>query len=188
MSGSRLRNIHKLMVYRCTNPKYDKYNYYGGRGIDVDDEWKNSFETFEDWALNNGYAEGLTLDRIDNNSGYGPDNCRWVTMKEQANNKSTSHMLTYNGKTQTIQKWSEELGISATMLEQRIRAGWDVERALTEEYHDTHTPCMITYKGITKRLHEWAKELGMDYNTLQSRIFLHHWSIEKAIETPVRKR
>lgn len=185
---SRLRNIYKLMKYRCSQPKYDKYKYYGGRGIEVCSDWADSFNSFEQWALENGYAEGLTLDRIDNDGDYEPENCRWVTLKEQANNRSTNHMLTYNGKTQSIQKWSEELDISSTMLEQRIKAGWDVEKALTEPNKGTNHESLVTYEGRTQRIFEWAKELGMKRNTLTSRIIQHKWPIEKALTTPVKKK
>ena len=76
--------------------------------------------TFKTWALNNGYQEGLTIDRIDNNKGYSPDNCRWVNHKTQANNRSSNRFITYKGKTQTMKQWSEELGIDYRVMTQRI--------------------------------------------------------------------
>lgn len=182
---TRLGRIYHNMKTRCTNPNYDKYQYYGGKGIKVCDEWMNSWYAFCDWAEANGYNDMLTLDRINPNGDYCPSNCRWVSRKEQANNRSNNHMLTYNGKTQTIKQWAEEIGLSETCVEQRVNAGWPIERVLTEPHHDTNRERLITYNGITKRLYEWANELGIKYKVLQNRLDLHHWTIEKALTTPV---
>lgn len=84
---SRLYNIWVCMKQRCYNSKYPKYDYYGGRGITVCDEWKSSFEKFQDWALSHGYAEELTLDRIKNDGNYEPGNCRWATRSVQNSNR-----------------------------------------------------------------------------------------------------
>ena len=185
---TRLGSIHHNMKTRCNNPNYDKYQYYGGKGISVCDEWSNSYDAFEEWALSHGYADDLTLDRIDPDGDYTPENCRWVSIKEQANNRSSNHFLTYNGKTQTLRQWAEETGMSYSCLMQRVHAGWPVERIFAEPHHNTNKQRMVTYKGVTKRLHEWAKELGIKYNTLQNRLDMHHWSVEKAFEKPVVER
>ena len=88
--GTRLYNIWCLMKQRCYNPKATHYERYGGRGITVCDEWLNDFQPFYDWAVNNGYSDDLTIDRINNDGNYQPDNCRWTTMQEQSMNRSTS--------------------------------------------------------------------------------------------------
>ena len=87
MSKTRLYNIWGLMKDRCINKKSSHYKWYGGRNIKICDDWKNNFMSFYCWAIENGYSEHLTLDRINNDGDYCPDNCRWVDMKEQCKNR-----------------------------------------------------------------------------------------------------
>ena len=130
--GTRLYTEWLCMKHRCYNQKNKSFVYYGGRGITVCDEWKNDFQAFYDWAMQNGYTDNLTIDRKDVNGNYEPSNCRWITTQEQMNNKRNNHLLTYNGKIQTMKQWSNETGISYYVIRSRINTyGWSVERALT---------------------------------------------------------
>ena len=128
----RLYKIWNNMRSRCLVKSSSLYNLYGGRNITVCKEW-NSYLKFRSWALDNGYKEGLSLDRIDVNGNYEPDNCRWVTIKQQQNNKSTNHYLTYNNETHTMMEWSEIRKINYYTLRSRIRSGWNIGRALNYE-------------------------------------------------------
>ena len=127
---TRLQVIYNCMKQRCYNPHRTQYKNYGGRGIIVCEEWKNSFKNFKDWAMKNGYKDNLTIDRINTNGNYEPSNCRWATVKEQQRNKRTNTHLTCNGKTLLIQEWSELTGLSTSRICLRLKAGWSVEKAL----------------------------------------------------------
>lgn len=122
-SDERLYGIWKGMFYRCNNENATEYHNYGGRGIAVCEEWEN-IENFIKWAIENGYKETLTLDRIDVNGNYCPENCRWATMEEQSNNKRTNVHITHNGETMTIAQWSRRTGIPYGTLSARKRRGW----------------------------------------------------------------
>lgn len=127
-------NIHlyyvwKKMNQRCSNPNNKKWKDYGGRGIKVCEEWKNDFSSFCFWSLKNGYAKGLSIDRIDNNGDYEPSNCRWATMKTQIRNRRTTLKATINGVTKSCAEWCEINGIPYRMFEERRKKGWSLEMA-----------------------------------------------------------
>lgn len=198
-SNSRLNKVYDSMKRRCCNPNDHAYKSYGGRGITVCDEQldktivpntygsSKGWIAFRDWALDNGYAEGLTIDRIDNNKGYSPDNCRWVSVKEQNNNKRSNHLITYKGKTQTLAQWCDELRLVYHRTKIRINQyHWSVEKAFENKDYTRHRN--ITYKGKTQHLAEWCRELGVSYRVVQGRMNKLHWSFEKAIDgSPVGK-
>lgn len=123
------------MRERCLRENGSGYYRYGARGIKVCDEWVNDFQKFYDWAMENGWKEGLTLDRIDNDGDYCPDNCRWADRVVQSNNRSSNKYLTYNDKTMSVSEWAYEVGMPVPTLFTRLRKGWSVERALTEPVH-----------------------------------------------------
>lgn len=142
MSGSRLYQCYKLMKNRCYNSHNIRFHLYGGRGIVVCDEWlgENGSSNFIQWALNNGYEDNLTLDRIDNNKGYSPENCRWATRKEQSNNLRTNRRFVLNGKEYTLSQIADMYNINYDLLHSRIRNNWDIEKAI-----------------ITPNLNNWRK-------------------------------
>lgn len=122
-SNERLYRIYKCMIYRCTNHNSDDFKYYGGKGITVCEEWLNSFEEFKNWAVGNGYSDKLTLDRMDSDGNYEPSNCRWVSMKEQSNNKGCNVIITFNNESHTLKQWSEILGVNYYTMHKRYKAG-----------------------------------------------------------------
>lgn len=130
MSGTRIYKTWNNMRSRCNNPKATKYYLYGGKGIEVCKEWKESFESFYYWSMENGYQENLSIDRIDGEEDYSPSNCRWATNKEQANNTTQNHYLTFKGETHNVTQWAELIGVTPKCLSTRIERGWTVERAL----------------------------------------------------------
>ncbi len=130
MTGTRIYRIWNDMRTRCYQKSHRSYDDYGGRGITVCEEWKNSSDSFIEWAFSSGYQENLTLDRIDTNGNYEPSNCRWVTRKEQCNNTRRNVFLEYKGKRKTVSQWAEELGIKDGTIRGRLNRGWSVERAL----------------------------------------------------------
>lgn len=125
--GTRLYRIYRGIITRCTNHNDSRFHYYGKRGIALCPEWRNSFETFRDWALANGYTDKLTIDRIDNNGNYCPENCRWITQAKQTRNTCRNRII--NGK--TIAEWSELNGIPYKSLWKRLKNNWPLERAIT---------------------------------------------------------
>ena len=111
----RLYNIWCGMIHRCENPKRSGFEKYGARGITVCDEW-HDFKTFVEWARANGYKDGLTIDRINNNDGYSPSNCRWADVKMQANNKSSNVILVVGGIEGTVKQWADLINVSEYTL------------------------------------------------------------------------
>lgn len=117
---------------RCYNPNHKNYDRYGGRGICMCDEWKNSYESFHQWAMQNGYAAGLTVDRINNDLGYSPDNCRIVDRTAQANNRGSNIMIAHNGECHNIKWWADHSDVLYSTLYYRIKSGWSIEKALAK--------------------------------------------------------
>lgn len=118
------------MKKRCNNPRDTHYTLYGGRGIAVCDEWQE-FMPFYEWAMNNGYQKGLVIDRTDNNQGYSPNNCRFVTVKENNCNKRNNRIFEFNGEHKTLSQWTQELGLPYKIILQRInKLNWPIDRAL----------------------------------------------------------
>lgn len=133
MTNSRIYRIWRGMISRCECPG-DGMNYikYGTRGISVCEEW-HKFELFYEWAKNSGYSNDLSIERIDNNGNYCPENCRWATNKEQANNRRNSLWIEFNGEIKTLAQWAEEYHVPYKTLYYRyIYMKWDIKKALTQ--------------------------------------------------------
>ncbi len=132
-SGTRLHRIWKAMKARCLNPKTRKFPVYGGRGITVCEEWKCDFVSFRDWSLANGYSEELEIDRRNNDLGYSPENCRWVTHIVNSNNTSRNWVLDLFGEKRTAMDWSRDgrCAVPYTVLILRLQRGWEPLKAVT---------------------------------------------------------
>lgn len=131
MTNARIYKIWQDVKTRCYYPSHKSHKNYGGRGITMCDEWKDNAKAFIDWSFSHGYSDDLTLDRIDSDKGYSPNNCRWVTMKVQENNRRNNHKLEYNGETHTISEWANIYGVKHGLISQRLRLGWPIEKAIT---------------------------------------------------------
>ena len=126
----------KNMKKRCNYPNASEYKNYGGRGICVCEEWSDSFQSFYDWAINNGWSRELTIDRIDTDGNYCPENCRWANVETQMNNTTKNHYIEYNGNTYTLSTLSKHLNIPYNIVRYRLsRCKWAVEQ-LIHHYND----------------------------------------------------
>jgi hypothetical protein len=154
------------MKQRCSNPNDEHYPNYGGRGIRVCNRWLNSFEAFlEDMGKRPGPE--YSIERMDVNGNYGPDNCKWATVEEQCSNKRNNVHYEFNGQKLTLPQISRLVGIPLGTLDSRIkREGLTLEEAIGRKFVWRH----ITYKGETKTLGEWAKIYNMNYGTLRNRM------------------
>lgn len=126
----RLHHLLVLMKNRCYDANNQYYKYYGKKGITICDEWKDNPNKFVEWALTNGYNESLQIDRIDNNKGYCPENCKWSSRIEQANNKSNNSYISYNNEIKTLSTWCRDLGLNYKKTHARLKyLGWSIEKA-----------------------------------------------------------
>lgn len=121
LSKTRIYEIWNHMLFRCYNRKSESYKRYGERGIKVCKKWKEDFMAFYNWSLNNGYKENLSIDRINNDGNYEPDNCRWATREQQANNTSKNVFIDFNGKRLTISQWAHKIGILPSVFHGRLK-------------------------------------------------------------------
>lgn len=130
--NTRLYRIWKNMKSRCYNKNNPDYRLYGGRGITICKEWLEDFANFRDWSDHNGYGNGLSIDRINNDLSYTPSNCRWASQKDQCNNNSRNVIIEHKGRMLSISGWSKETGIKYGTISSRIRRGWDPSMAVSE--------------------------------------------------------
>ena len=177
----RLIIIRHSMYCRCYYPGTNGYKNYGGRGIKMCDEWINNPQSFYDWAMNNGYEEGLSIDRIDVNGNYEPSNCRWVTKEVQDNNRRNNRKITYKGETKTLSQWSKKYNINIVTLIDRLKAGLSIDEALNKPVIKSGGKILYTLNGETKLLSEWCKIYNINYQTAWKKS-KKGYSIEKILK------
>lgn len=182
--GSRLYSIWIDMRARCKYEKAINWHLYGGRGIKVCKDWDNDFESFRKWALSNGYESGLQLDRVDNDGNYEPDNCKWSSRSEQGNNRRTCKYITINGVTKTVSEWCDESGVKRSTAYNRIKRGWDGERAVTEKGQQVRKLSEEDVISIKKRYRPrdkkngakpMAQEYGVSVSTIEAIVESRNW-------------
>ena len=135
MHGKRKTRLYRIWANiktRCYNERDPHFERWGNRGITMCDEWKDNFQNFYDWSMSHGYSDDLTIDRIDNNGNYEPSNCRWVDMRTQSRNNSRNHIVKLNGIERPLIEWTEIYKINYKTVRDRLKRGWNYEKALTE--------------------------------------------------------
>lgn len=136
MTGTRLYQIWINIKSRCYRKKNPFYKDYGARGIKMCAEWRDSFESFAEWALSNGYQDDLTIERINNDLDYRPNNCKWIGIGDQANNRRSNIKITYKNETHNLSEWCKIYGVNYDLVYNRIHnKHWDFERAMFEPVH-----------------------------------------------------
>ena len=169
---------------RCYNVKNKKYHRYGGRGIKVCERWRNSFVNFI-FDMGKKPSVKHTLDRIDNDGNYCPENCKWSTGVEQSNNRSTNTFIKYNGEHLTLAQWGKKTGIPANVISSRLRIlNWSTHDAITTPIAKCRT---LTFNGDTKTISEWANHIGIARKIIESRLSAG-WSVDRTLGEIVNKR
>lgn len=178
--NKRLYMIYNHMKQRCYKKSSPRYSDYGGRGISICEEWLDKdrgFDNFVSWALENGYSDEMTIDRIDVKGNYSPENCAWKTRKEQNNNKRQTLWVEYNGERIQLRKLCEREGVNYDTVHNRIYAlGWDVEKAI------------VTPSQQENSFSQKCREHGISPATVRDRIVRFGWSEERALNTPTKGR
>jgi len=183
MHDTRIWNTWSGMKGRCSNPSDKRYSSYGGRGIAVCESWLK-FENFYS-DMEGGYQDNLTLDRIDNDSGYSKENCRWATTMQQCNNKRSNRIETVLGITDTLANLSRRFNIDERLAFKRLSDGWSAEDTFLKPPRKMVTR-IETVNGITGTIASLSRHFGMKKCTVFYRIN-NGWSLEKALTTPANK-
>lgn len=187
MTGSPEYSAWRHMIARCESPLDSRFHCYGARGIKVCDRWKGR-DGFQNFLNDIGPRPSpeYSIDRINNNGNYEPSNCKWSNRIEQANNKSKSMFITYQGETKTLRAWARELGLKYKRVWERMKYyGWSFEKAINMDARET-VRRLVEYKGSTKVLAQWCQELHLPYSTIKNRLD-NGWSVERAFEQPIRR-
>lgn len=186
MTDSRIYRLWCKMKERCSNPNCEAYAQNGALGIDVCDEWKESFESFYEWAILNDYDDSLQLFRINKEYNYSPDNCYWTTAREKAQRRDATGLYEFKGITKSLYEWSQELGIDSSTLYARIHSlNMSVEEAFTKPVQKR---IYLTYHGETHTIYEWSKILNISNSTLRLRYKKFNGDVEKMFETPIQEK
>jgi len=182
---TRLYGIWSGIKRRCYVKTFKGYKHYGGRGITMCEEWRKDYLNFRKWALENGYNEKLTIDRIDVNGNYCPENCRWATYLTQQNNKRNNHTVTYKGQTKTLSEWERIFNLHKGNIAARLRLGMTFEEAIATPVGKRGSkPQLYEAFGKKQTMQEWADEIGISKQVLFRK---YHWSgddLEKALTKP----
>ena len=182
--NSPVYSVYRAMLDRCGNENTPNFASYGGRGIKVCPRWLEGFAAFAEDMGNR--PNGGSIERIDNDKGYSPDNCRWATRKEQNRNTRRNKVLDHGGKSLCISEWAEVAGIHEAIIRQRLTLGWPVDRVLTEPAKKI-TPTSMTLNGRTQKVADWCRELGLPLATIRTRV-AKGWSDAEALTRPVREK
>jgi len=166
------------MLGRCYNPKNERFSDYGGRGIKVCRRWRESYIAFLA-DMGRRPSKRHSLDRINNERGYSPKNCRWATMKEQCRNTRRTHLIAYSGLRLSIAEWSERTGMPAGTILKRAQSGWPAAKIF--ETPVGYREIQVDFKGEKKSLRAWARHFGLRYGTVWAR-FRKGWAIEEVLE------
>lgn len=173
MCGTRIYRTYNHMKDRCVSSTNKDYRFYGGRGITVCDEWlgENGFINFCSWALSNGYADNLTLDRKDSDGNYEPSNCRWITIQEQQRNRRDNIKYTYNGETLCLSEWARRYGIKVETLRKRLLTK-DFEEAIafSRERRDVTIGKCKKLLDDGNSIYQIAKKLSCSVKTVNNRL------------------
>ena len=191
LSKHPLYKTWRNVLKRCYYIKGVEYNDYGGRGIKVCEEWVDDFYSFYTWSINNGWGDGLTLDREDNDGNYKPNNCRWITNSEQQRNKRNNFIITAFGETKCLQDWENDkrCSVSNSTIKCRIDKGWTAEDAiskpnsnLTENRKQRKDVLVVDYMNQSKTLTEWCNLMGLNYLLIRGRL-ADGWDVKTAFDT-----
>jgi hypothetical protein len=181
---TRSYEVWSGMIKRCTRESTVHYDRYGGRGIDVCERWM-SFENF--YADMGERPDGMSIERIDNDKGYSPENCRWATIAEQTRNRRSNVNITIDGETMCATDWARRFGVKSSVIIKRIRSGWDAKRAVSEPVDNKP---VVEIDGVRRTVTDVAKEYGLPAGTLRTRL-QRGWTLERALNQPAevhRKR
>ena len=196
LKSKKLAKTHDNIKQRTTNPNHNCYQYYGGRGITMCDEWLNSVDAFVAYGLTHGYEIGLDIDRIDNDKGYCPENVRFVTHSQNCRNKGQNVYVDFQGKNWLLVELCESYKMPYNVVKNRLRVGWTLEKAMTKPVGRKgwqpkevgETGIFVEAFGETKNVAQWAKDTRcvVNYSTLRARI-KDGMTPELALTTPARR-